>query len=159
MRLHCRTFHMFFSDPIANTVSILRVAYLAKKNSQVLPISENTFRLLLAFKSIGFIESVHKTLSNTSHIKSHNKKTLKRHTHIQHAEIIFKYINLKPRYSKITLISKRKKRIFIKLYVLNNLVKRNPGIQLILSNSYGVMSHQDAIHMGQGGMLICSLHS
>jgi ribosomal protein S8 len=150
---------VFFAAAHQNTLSALRVAYLSRKASLILPVSNNTLRLLNSLKRVGYIESVMLLEKGPQFIKSQNKARLNRTNHTKQAEILLKYINLKPFYAKTKILYHTGTPTTISYNDLLGVCKRNPGVQLILSNSNGMMAHQDALALHRGGHLICSLYN
>jgi ribosomal protein S8 len=122
-------------------------------------VSNNTLRLLNSLKRVGYLESVMLLEKGTQFIKTQNKARLRRTRHTNNAEILLKYVNLKPFYAKTKILYHTGGPNAISYVDLLALCKRNPGIQLILSNSGGMMAHQDALALRRGGHLICSLYN
>jgi len=131
---------MSMSDPIADMLTRIRNAHLARHKDLVLPHSRMKESILRVLLDEGYIRNVESLVNDKGH------KSLR-------AEL--KYHDGKPVISTIDRISKPGRRVYSSIkelpYVYNGL-----GIS-ILSTPKGVMSDSQARKLSLGGEVICRL--
>ena len=128
---------MSVSDPIADTLTILRNAIRARKETVEFPASKLLERIVNIFKNDGYVEDVRL-------LKDDKQGILK---------VYFKYDNNKP-----TIIGiKRISRPGLRVYADNNRIPRvlNGLGTAVLSTSKGVISDREARKLKIGGEVVC----
>lgn len=128
------------TDPIADMLSRIRNAILARKNEINLPhsnIKESVAKLL---KDSNFIDDV----------------TVTKNDHIKNMLIRINNLNSNARISEISRISKPGRRSYVNAKEIP-IVKRGRGI-VILSTSKGLMTGDKARKEKIGGELICKVY-
>lgn len=130
---------MSMSDPIADMLTRIRNAQLARKKSVKMPGSRVKYAIADVLKDEGYINSYNLTSEN-------NKSSL---------EIELKYYAGYPVIENINRISKPGLRIYKSCKNLPN-VMNGLGVA-ILSTSKGVMTQNKAKELGVGGELLCIL--
>ncbi len=128
---------MSMSDPIADMLTRIRNAQLAKKKIVSMPNSRIKLAIANVLKDEGYIENYHSKNNG-------NKSTL---------EIILKYYSEAPVIESIKRMSKPGLRVYRSSENLPN-VMNGLGIA-ILSTSKGVMTERKARAIGVGGELLC----
>ncbi|MBL8498288.1 30S ribosomal protein S8 [Nitrosomonas sp. JL21] len=128
---------MSMSDPIADMLTRIRNAQLAKKGSVDIPDSRIKQAIASVLKDEGYIEDF--IIKNQN-----NKNTL---------EIILKYYSGNPVIENIKRISKPGLRIYKSSQTLPN-VMNGLGISIV-TTSRGVMTGKNARLLGIGGELLC----
>ena len=128
---------MSVSDPIADTLTIIRNAMYAHKETVEFPASKLLERILGIFKNDAYIEDFRL-------LKDEKQGVLK---------VYLKYENNKPAIMGIKRIS----RPGLRVYADNNRIPRvlNGLGTAVLSTSKGVVSDRDARKMKIGGEVIC----
>lgn len=126
---------MFFSDALANTLSAIRVGYIARHRAVKVPVTKATKCILAALSSAGAIES----FSIAADSKKH-----------EYAMIQLAYINGRPAISRITMVSKKSNRCYISAHGLRQFLLTRRGV-LILSTSHGIMLGKEACIKNIGG--------
>jgi small subunit ribosomal protein S8 len=128
---------MSVSDPIADTLTILRNATHARKETVEFPASKLLERMMGIFKTDGYIEDVRL-------LKDNKQGVLK---------VYFKYEN-----NKSTIIGlKRVSRPGLRVYTDNNRIPRvlNGLGTAVISTSKGLISDRQARKMKIGGEVLC----
>jgi small subunit ribosomal protein S8 len=124
---------MAMSDPIADMLTRIRNAQIAKHGEIIVRYSRIKEEILKIFKEEGFI-------ANYQVLKEGNKSSLK---------VRLKYYNNKPVISGLERVSKPGRRIYIKAEELQP-VMNNRGLAII-STSKGIMTGRMAKKLGLGG--------
>jgi small subunit ribosomal protein S8 len=124
---------MAMSDPIADMLTRIRNAQMAKHGEIIVRYSRIKEEILKIFKEEGFI-------ANYQVLKEGNKSSLK---------VRLKYYNNKPVISGLERVSKPGRRIYIKAEELQP-VMNNRGLAII-STSKGIMTGRMAKKLGLGG--------
>lgn len=130
---------MFFAAKIANTVSALRVGFIAKHRYVKIRVSKYTTTILNKLQVVGLIE--------TFYIQTIGFK--------KYAIITLAYIDGRPAYSKIKLISKPSKRYYISWRATQTLI--NSGAVIIISTSLGILTAEEALLKRVGGEVLLLL--
>lgn len=128
------------TDSIANLLTIIRNAYLARRDSVTLPHSIINARIADLLVTSGFLESSTSGSGDAPHRELH---------------LTLRYFDGQPAVSGI----KRLSRPSVRSYVSWNNIPRTPsdvGV-VILSTSKGLMTQREAIKMRLGGELICTV--
>jgi len=130
---------MSVSDPIADTLTIIRNALHAKKETVEFPASKLLERILGIFKNDSYIEDFRL-------LKDDKQGILK---------VYLKYENNKPAIMGI----KRVSRPGLRVYADNNKIPRilNGLGTAVLSTSKGVISDREARKLKVGGEVICAI--
>ena len=128
---------MSMSDPIADMLTRIRNAQLAKKKIVVMPSSRIKLAIANVLKDEGYIENCYSRNIG-------NKSTL---------EILLKYYSESPVIESIKRMSKPGLRIYRSSENLPN-VMNGLGIAIV-STSKGVMTERKARAIGIGGELLC----
>ncbi len=131
---------MSISDPIADMLTAIRNAAVARKEKIEIPASKFKQRILEIFRDHGYIRGF-KLIDD-------NKQGI--------FEIYLRYIEGDPAFSEIVRVSKPGRRVYVKLEEIPN-VKRGIGIA-ILSTSKGVMTNKQAKKEQVGGEYICYIY-
>lgn len=128
---------MSVSDPIADTLTIIRNAQNARKETVEFPASKLLERIVSIFKNDGYIEDYRL-------LKDEKQGVLK---------VYLKYEGVKPAIVGI----KRVSRPGLRVYADNNQIPRvlNGLGTAVLSTSKGVISDREARKMKIGGEIIC----
>jgi small subunit ribosomal protein S8 len=126
---------MFFRDSIANTVSAIRVGYLARHTTVILPTTNHVVSVLSKLLECGAI-------SNFKVLESENNK--------KKVEITLSYINGSPAISGIRLLSKKSNRFYITARALRRQLLTRRCI-ILLNTSLGVLSGYEACSKNIGG--------
>ncbi|PTQ76513.1 SSU ribosomal protein S8P [Nitrosomonas oligotropha] len=130
---------MCMSDPIADMLTRIRNAQMARKHSAKMECSRLKVSIANVLKDEGYIDSY-------NIIKENSKSTL---------EIVLKYYAGEPVIESIKRISKPGLRIYKSSKNLPN-VMNGLGIAVV-STSQGVMTQNKARVLGIGGELLCTL--
>lgn len=128
---------MSMSDPIADMLTRIRNAQLAKKKIAIMPNSRIKLAIANVLKDEGYIENYYSKNDG-------NKSTL---------EIMLKYYSESPVIESIKRMSKPGLRIYKSSENLPN-VMNGLGIAIV-STSKGVMTERKARAIGIGGELLC----
>jgi small subunit ribosomal protein S8 len=130
---------MSVSDPIADTLTVIRNATNARKETVEFPASKLLERILNIFKADGYIEDFRL-------LKDDKQGVLK---------VYLKYENNKPAIMGI----KRVSRPGLRVYADNNKIPRilNGLGTAVLSTSKGVISDREARKLKVGGEIICAI--
>jgi small subunit ribosomal protein S8 len=130
---------MSVSDPIANTLTIIRNAIHARKETVEFPASKLLERILGIFKNDGYVEDFRL-------LKDDKQGVLK---------VYLKYENNKPTIMGI----KRVSRPGLRVYADNSRIPRilNGLGTAVLSTSKGVISDREARKLKVGGEIICAI--
>ena len=130
---------MSVSDPIADTLTIIRNAVHVRKETVEFPASKLLERIFVIFKSDGYIEDFRL-------LKDDKQGVLK---------VYFKYENNKSAIMGL----KRVSRPGLRVYADNNRIPRvlNGLGTAVLSTSKGVISDREARKLKIGGEVICSI--
>ena len=128
---------MSMSDPIADMLTRIRNAQLAKKKIATMPNSRIKLAIANVLKDEGYIENYYSKNNG-------NKSTL---------EILLKYYSESPVIESIKRMSKPGLRIYRSRENLPN-VMNGLGIAIV-STSKGVMTERKARAIGIGGELLC----
>ncbi len=131
---------MSVSDPIADMLTAIRNAGMARKEVVRVPASNLKRRILDIFRDHGYIRGYRYIEDNKQGI----------------LEIHLRYIEGEPAFSEIVRVSKPGRRIYVDLENLPN-VKRGVGIA-VLSTSKGVITNKDAKKLRVGGEYICYIY-
>ena len=128
---------MSISDPIANTLTVIRNAMHARKETLDVPASKLIGKILEIFKTDGYIEDVRL-------MKNNNQGTYK---------VYLKYANKAPAIIGLRRVSRPGLRVYVDKtkvpHVLNGLGTA------VISTSKGVLSDREARKLNIGGELIC----
>lgn len=128
---------MSLSDPIANSLTNIRNATQARKETVDIPASKLVERIVQIFKDDGYIEDYRLLKNNT-------QGTLK---------VYLKYENKKPSISGLKRISRPGLRIYSEY---NKLPRVLNGLgTAIISTSKGVMCDREARKLKVGGEVVC----
>ncbi len=128
------------SDPIADMLTRMRNAVMAKLPIVDVPASKMKKRILEIFKEYGYIEDFE--------LLEDNKQGILR--------ITLRYIEEEPVFKELKRISKPGRRQYVSLDDVPN-VKRGMGIAVI-STSKGIMTNKEAKKQGVGGEYICYVY-
>ncbi len=131
---------MSISDPIADMLTAIRNAAMARKEKITVPASKLKQRILEIFRDHGYIRGF-KFIED-------NKQGL--------LEIYLRYIEGEPAFTEIVRVSKPGRRIYVEVDEIPN-VKRGIGIAVI-STSKGVMTNKQARKERVGGEYICYIY-
>jgi len=127
------------TDPIADMLTRIRNAQLAKKTEVFLPFSKIKFSLAEILKKEGYIESVEKVDNHWPEIK-----------------IELKYKDNKPIIRQLKRISKVGQRIYV---TKENIPQVLNGLGFaIISTSKGLLTNKEAKKQGIGGEVICEIY-
>jgi len=127
---------MMLTDPIADLLTRIRNAAMARKDSVTVPFSNMKMAVLKVLQARGFIQEFNK-------VKNHDFEEI--------------MIVLSPEHQDISLkkISKPGQRIYVKT---SQLKKINGGLGVaVLSTPKGIMSGEEAKKQKLGGELICEV--
>jgi small subunit ribosomal protein S8 len=128
---------MFFRDGLANTLSAIRVGYIARHSTVSVPTTIFLITVLSSLQDVGAIESFYVETAAS-------KKT---------AVITLAYINGAPAISDVKQVSKQSNRCYIQARQLRRFMLSRKGTAL-LSTSFGILSGGNAYLRGIGGELI-----
>lgn len=128
------------TDPIADFFTRIKNAYMAFRNTVVIPYSGGKFSLAQVLQKSGYVGKVDVKKDNSV------KKFLK---------LDLLYVDKKPKISKIIMVSKPGKRVFVGYKDLPR-VLGGLGIAIV-STPLGVMTATEAKKRRMGGELICKL--
>ena len=128
------------SDPIADMLTAIRNAGMAKKEVVEVPASNLKKRILDIFKRHGYIRG-YKTIED-------GRQGILR--------IYLRYIEGEPAFTEIVRVSKPGRRIYVEVDEIPN-VKRGIGIA-VLSTSQGVVTNKEAKKLRVGGEYICYIY-
>lgn len=130
---------MSVSDPIADTLTIIRNAQQVRKETVEIPASKLKERILAIFKKDGYIEDFRL-------LKDDKQGVLK---------VYLKYENNKPAIMGI----KRVSRPGLRVYADNNKIPRilNGLGTAVLSTSKGVITDREARKLKIGGEVVCAI--
>ena len=130
---------MSVSDPIADTLTIIRNAQHARKETVEFPASKLLERILGIFKKDGYVEDFRL-------LKDDKQGVLK---------VYLKYENNKP----VIMGIKRVSRPGLRIYADNNQIPRilNGLGTAVLSTSKGVISDREARKLKIGGEVLCAI--
>jgi small subunit ribosomal protein S8 len=128
---------MSVSDPIADTLTILRNATRARKETVEFPASKLLERMMAIFKTDGYIEDFRMLKDNKQGI----------------LKVYMKYENTKPQIIGI----KRVSRPGLRVYTDNNQIPRvlNGLGTAIISSSKGLVTDREARKLKIGGEVLC----
>jgi len=128
---------MSVSDPIADTLTILRNATRARKETVEFPASKLLERMMAIFKDDGYIEDFRL-------LKDNKQNVLK---------VYLKYENTKP----VIMGIKRVSRPGLRVYTENDSIPRvlNGLGTAVISSSKGLISDRQARKMKIGGEVLC----
>jgi len=124
---------------IADFILRIKNAYLARRQSVVLPFS----KINLAIGNVLVKEGM---LANVKENTIDNKKTL-------HAEL--RYIRRRPALTQVRIISKPSLRIYVGSK--DTMRKNRDAVLSVVSTSLGIMTGKDAAKKGVGGELLFSI--
>ncbi|MDC8444799.1 MAG: 30S ribosomal protein S8 [Nitrosomonas sp.] len=130
---------MSLSDPIADMLTRIRNAQMARKESVFIPFSKIKYSIASVLQEEGFINSFHKRTTNN----------------ISTIEVNLKYYSGFPVIESIKRVSKPGMRIYKSVSSLQE-VLGGLGISIV-STSKGVMTGRKAKKMGVGGEIICEI--
>ncbi|SEN22406.1 30S ribosomal protein S8 [Nitrosomonas marina] len=130
---------MSMSDPIADMLTRIRNAQMAKKNTVRIPFSQIKFDIASVLKEEGYITEI-------------EKKTIDNHAQL---ELQLKYYSGLPVIERIQRISRPGLRIYKSSSEIPQ-VMSGLGIAII-STSRGVMSGKQAQKAGIGGEILCEV--
>jgi small subunit ribosomal protein S8 len=125
------------TDPIADMLTRIRNAILARHDSVLVPLSKEKLAIARILKDEGFI-------SNYSVLRGKPHRVVK---------ITLKYMNNQPAIIGLERVSKPGLRVYVKKKEIPR-VYGGLGIAVV-STSKGVMVGKDAWHQGLGGELLC----
>ena len=125
------------TDPIADMLTRIRNAILARHDSVLVPLSKEKLAIARILKDEGFI-------SNYSVLRGKPYRVIK---------ITLKYMNHQPAIVGLERVSKPGLRVYVKKKEIPR-VYGGLGIAVV-STSKGVMVGKDAWHQGLGGELLC----
>jgi small subunit ribosomal protein S8 len=128
---------MSVSDPIADTLTILRNAISARKETVEFPASKLLERMMAIFKSDGYVEDFRLLKDNKQGI----------------LKVYLKYENNKP----LIIGIKRISRPGLRVYTHNNRIPRvlNGLGTAVISSSKGLISDREARKLKIGGEVLC----
>ena len=127
---------MSMSDPIADMLTRIRNAHLAKKKDVEIPFSRTKEQIADVLKQEGYIENFEILEKKFKHIR-----------------IQLKYIDDRPAIILLKRISRPGLRIYRKVKELP--VSMNGFGTIIVSTSKGLLSDRKAKELGHGGEIIC----
>lgn len=128
-----------FTDPIADMLTRIRNASIAKKDDLVLPFSKFKFQLANLLKKEGFIASASETGDKLKSIKIGLKYTLEGD----------------PVISGIQRVSKPGQRIYL---AVDKLPRTNSGFGVtVVSTSKGLITDKEARKLKVGGEVVCQI--
>ena len=139
------------TDTVANILTRIRNASLAKNVSTKIQYSRMNLAIIKIFKEEGYIKS---------YVYNKNTQKNKKDHPIEIIEIFIKYTGWwikKPAFSIIKRISRPGKRIYCSYHNFTKCIpelKDGQGIAII-STSNGIINHCKAINYKKGGELIC----
>lgn len=125
------------TDIISDGLTVLRNAYMARKDDVIIPFSRLLLDAAAILKREGYIE-------NYQSIKQNNLPFIK---------IFLKYIKNKPAITKIKKVSIPSRKFYVGKNEIPN-VDDGAGIAIV-TTSKGVMTGTDARSAGVGGEVIC----
>lgn len=125
------------TDVVADGLTVIRNAYMAKKDDTIVPFSRMLLDIMVILKRQGYIE---------------NYQTIKQNN-VPYIKVFMKYNRTKPAITSITKISLPSRRMYAGKTSIPR-VGAGAGIAII-STSKGVMSCQEARDAGVGGEVIC----
>ncbi len=128
------------SDPIADMLTRIRNAAMAKLDEVQVPASKMKKRIIEIFKDYGYIEEFELIEDNKQGI----------------LKIKLRYIEDESVFKEIKRISKPGRRQYVGIDNMPN-VKRGMGIAVI-STSKGIMTNKEAVKEGIGGEYICYVY-
>jgi len=127
------------TDPIADMLTRIRNAYMAKKGQVDVPYSGLKFHLANKIKELGYVESVEQTEKD-----GHKQITMS-----------LKYKNSLPILTGLKRISKPGRRVYTRS---NHITRTLSGYGAsIISTSKGVLTDTEARKQGIGGEIICQI--
>lgn len=127
------------TDPIADMLTRIRNAQLAKKHEVVLPLSNIKLNIAQILVQEGYLQSVEKLASKFGEIK-----------------LVLNYEEGRPVIRSLQRLSKPGKRVYVSKETLPK-VLGGQGIAII-STSQGLMTNRQAKQKGLGGELICEIY-
>ena len=128
------------TDPIADMLTMMRNAAVAKLAEIDVPASKIKRRIIEIFKEHGYIEDFEFVEDNRQGI----------------LKIKLRYIEDEPVFKEIKKVSKPGRRHYVSLDSVPN-VKRGMGIAVI-STSKGIMTNKQAKEQGIGGEYLCYIY-
>ena len=131
---------MSVSDPIADMLTAIRNAAMAKKEKVTIAASNLKKKILDIFKKHGYIRGY-------KEIEDGKQGML---------EISLRYIEGEPAFMEIVRISKPGRRVYVGAEEVPN-IKHGIGIAVI-STSKGVMTNKEAKKLGIGGEYLCYIY-
>ncbi len=135
-------------DPIADMLTRIRNASAVKKEAVVLPMSKIKYNIAKILERDGWLKAVEVTK-----IKSKKNSTAM----FDELKLVLRYdADGKPAITSLIRVSKSGRRVYVDKgnlpKVLNNL-----GIAII-STSRGIMTNKEAVKLGVGGEVICTIY-
>ena len=124
---------MFFSSKIANTLSIIRVGYIAKHRFVKMPVCKYTINILNKLQEVGYIETFYLQVDGVK----------------QSAVVTLSYTAGRPTYANERLLSKASRRVYVSLRGMRQLI--GVGCVVILTTSRGILTAQEAMRLRVGG--------
>lgn len=128
-----------YTDPIADMLTRIRNASMAKKSEALVPYSKLKFRIAEILRDEGFVTRVEKIEDRFGSIR-----------------IKLRYVGNQPKINAVRRISKPGHRIYAKKEELPN-VLNGYGIAVV-STPKGIMSNRAARQAGLGGEVICEIY-
>jgi len=125
------------TDSVADGLTIVRNAYMAKKEEAVIPFSHLLLDIMAILKEERYIE-------NYQSIKYNN---------LPHIKVFLKYVRNKPALTSIRKVSLPSRRRYVSRRTIPR-VGEGAGIAII-STSRGVMTCAQARKAGVGGEVVC----
>ncbi len=131
---------MSVSDPIADMLTAIRNAAMAKKEKISIAASNLKKKILDIFKNHGYIRGYKEIEDGKQGI----------------LEVHLRYIEGEPAFTEVVRISKPGRRIYVSAEDVPN-IKRGIGIAVI-STSKGVITNKEAKKLNIGGEYICYIY-
>lgn len=128
-----------FTDPIADMLTRIRNAMMAKKKEVIIPASNLKFAIAKLLEQEKYVEAVERTADNHGEIK-----------------IKLKYTDGKPAFTAIKRISTPGRRVYVGSDKLPR-VLNDFGVAII-STSRGLMTNKEARRVKLGGEVICEIY-
>ena len=127
---------MFFNASIANTISAIKVGYIAKQSLVQVPLCKKTEAVLNKLECLGAVESFSKVVIL-------NKP---------YAKIRLHYKNGRPAITNLSFVYNKKSRFSFSLGNLRKFQK-NTWNTVILTTTHGLLTIQEACAEGVGGFV------
>ncbi len=131
---------MSVTDPIADMLTAIRNAAMAKKDKIAIAASNLKKKILDIFKNHGYIRGYKEIEDGKQGI----------------LEVYLRYIEGEPAFTEVVRISKPGRRIYVSAEDVPN-IKRGIGIAVI-STSKGVITNKEAKKLNIGGEYICYIY-